>query len=156
MLSQQRLKKRLMSWLIDALDRASIQMRLKRKRLLWEMMDRRCAYCGNEISLKEATIDHRVPVLYGGVSISKNSLCACGSCNRVKGPLKTLEFRARTIGLDRKFFYESGVPIDVKRAKLWSELYKKLLEKKKKEEKEEKEESSLRKKLKRAGLIANE
>lgn len=42
----------------------------------------RCAYCGRQLSMEEATIEHVVPKSAGGPSNLHNYLLACAECNR--------------------------------------------------------------------------
>jgi 5-methylcytosine-specific restriction endonuclease McrA len=44
-----------------------------------------CAYCGRQISLKEATIDHILPQSRGGNDSWTNVALACRRCNLRKG-----------------------------------------------------------------------
>jgi hypothetical protein len=56
----------------------------------------RCAYCGKEISQKEATIDHIFPKSKGGKTEWENVVLACKKCNRIKDN-KTLEESGMTL-----------------------------------------------------------
>jgi hypothetical protein len=44
-----------------------------------------CAYCGDNFSFKELTIDHVMPKSRGGRNIWTNTVTACKSCNMTKG-----------------------------------------------------------------------
>jgi len=44
--------------------------------------NRKCAYCGSE---KNLTLDHIIPQCRGGKDIKTNVVCACKSCNLLKG-----------------------------------------------------------------------
>mgnify|MGYP002381400515 FL=1 len=44
-----------------------------------------CQYCKNELSPKDATLDHVVPRSQGGKTSWDNIVCACANCNRKKG-----------------------------------------------------------------------
>jgi hypothetical protein len=50
-----------------------------------------CQYCGKELIRTERTIDHVIPVKYGGVSSYENCVTACRSCNILKGHKKAEE-----------------------------------------------------------------
>src|SRR3989338_893205 len=43
-----------------------------------------CGYCGKRKKRISLTVDHIIPVLYGGYHGIKNWVAACRSCNRVK------------------------------------------------------------------------
>ncbi len=52
----------------------------------WEKQKGRCHYCGKEMSKREATIEHVVPVSRGGpVTDRRNIVLACEVCNKRKG-----------------------------------------------------------------------
>ena len=44
-----------------------------------------CQYCYKSVAGKEATLDHVVPMSYGGKTTFENSVCACLDCNSSKG-----------------------------------------------------------------------
>lgn len=56
---------------------------------------RRCVYCGTQLELDGATLDHVYPRAHGGPHIPGNLVAACGGCNRLKGDLLPNEFFAR-------------------------------------------------------------
>lgn len=56
----------------------------RRRRMLWEETPF-CHYCKRALTLKEATVDHKVPKSQGGTNTRDNLLIACGSCNNAKG-----------------------------------------------------------------------
>ena len=45
----------------------------------------RCQYCEVELSNKEATLDHVIPLSQSGKTTWENIVCACADCNRKKG-----------------------------------------------------------------------
>lgn len=45
----------------------------------------RCQYCSQELTTKEATLDHVVPRSQGGKTTWENIVCSCAACNRKKG-----------------------------------------------------------------------
>lgn len=55
--------------------------------------DKRCAYCGEELSLKEMTIDHIHPSSIGGSSDIDNLNPCCSICNEFKKDLSVEEFK---------------------------------------------------------------
>jgi 5-methylcytosine-specific restriction endonuclease McrA len=48
----------------------------------------KCQYCGIEVSKKNATLDHVLPLSHGGKSTWENSSTACSRCNSSKGNKK--------------------------------------------------------------------
>ena len=44
-----------------------------------------CQYCGDELTSKEATLDHVVPRSQNGGTTWENIVCCCVDCNRKKG-----------------------------------------------------------------------
>lgn len=53
---------------------------------------RRCFYCGKEVSEKELTMDHVVPLIRGGKSVKSNLVPACKECNNKKKYMLPLEW----------------------------------------------------------------
>lgn len=45
---------------------------------------RRCYYCNKEVSEKELTMDHVIPLVRGGKSVKSNIVPACKECNNKK------------------------------------------------------------------------
>src|SRR5207244_411029 len=60
--------------------------------LLAERDGTNCHYCGENFSVEELTVDHKIPVLRGGEDIPSNVVLACLSCNSQKGPMTEQEF----------------------------------------------------------------
>ena len=44
-----------------------------------------CQYCGNRFTVDKLTIDHLIPIAFGGTNVMTNLLTACTKCNRKKG-----------------------------------------------------------------------
>lgn len=44
-----------------------------------------CQYCGDDVTSREATLDHVIPRSQGGTTSWENIVCCCKSCNRQKG-----------------------------------------------------------------------
>ena len=59
--------------------------RRRRKSTLLNKQDGRCFYCKVEISLADATLDHRVARSKGGKNALSNLVVACRFCNHEKG-----------------------------------------------------------------------
>lgn len=80
----------------------------------------RCAYCGKQLSYKDATVDHLFPVFkmshservrqkakrfgINGVNETKNLVCACRSCNSKKGTKMGLWIIRGMIGRHEAFW----------------------------------------------------
>lgn len=45
----------------------------------------RCAYCGDESTRRQLTVDHVVPRVAGGSGMRANLVLACKPCNETKG-----------------------------------------------------------------------
>jgi 5-methylcytosine-specific restriction endonuclease McrA len=45
----------------------------------------KCQYCGIDVSRKDATLDHVLPLSHGGKNTYENTVCACAKCNSTKG-----------------------------------------------------------------------
>ena len=81
---------------------------LIRKYLLWEEADRRCMYCGKEITpiecltVGEMEVEHIIPksILYD--DSFGNKTCACRQCNKEKGNMTALEY-IRTKGWEKEY-----------------------------------------------------
>jgi len=65
----------------------------KIKSLLHRKYNKRCAYCGEEITLKEMTVDHIHPASLGGSNDPENLNPCCYVCNGFKKDLSIGEFR---------------------------------------------------------------
>jgi 5-methylcytosine-specific restriction endonuclease McrA len=80
----------------------TISRRRKFRRLL--SLDGRvvCWYCRAVIDVKQATIDHAVPLSRGGADRWENYRMCCGPCNWRKGGLTESEYREERAGLARK------------------------------------------------------
>lgn len=62
-------------------------------RLLAE--DDKCSYCGTQLLLETATIDHVIPKHLGGTDDDENLTLACERCNRGKGNSGPVKFALR-------------------------------------------------------------
>lgn len=52
----------------------------------------KCHYCGNQISPKDLTMDHIIPISRGGKSTKGNVVTACKDCNTLKKQLLPMEW----------------------------------------------------------------
>ena len=52
----------------------------------------RCVYCTKRVSRKESTLDHKLPVLRGGLNTAENVVVSCLWCNQDKGVLTDEEY----------------------------------------------------------------
>ena len=50
----------------------------------------KCQYCGVDISRKDATLDHVLPLSHGGKNTYENTVCSCAKCNSDKGNNKNI------------------------------------------------------------------
>ena len=54
-----------------------------------------CAYCGQRVSPKALTMDHKIPIVRGGTSSRSNCVPACLECNQKKQNLPAEVWRTR-------------------------------------------------------------
>jgi 5-methylcytosine-specific restriction endonuclease McrA len=59
--------------------------RRRRKFTLWEKQRGKCFYCKVDISLSDATLDHKLARSKGGENKLSNLVVACRFCNHEKG-----------------------------------------------------------------------
>ena len=78
---------------------AKEKTRLRKK--MWLEQDKKCGFCGDELPLKWAEIDHKVSKKRGGTWILSNLWVLCAHCNRRKGK-KILEVFQQELGEDKK------------------------------------------------------
>jgi 5-methylcytosine-specific restriction enzyme A len=57
-----------------------------------ELSRGRCYYCDAQISPKELTMDHIVPMVRGGKSVKGNVVTSCKECNNKKKHLLPIEW----------------------------------------------------------------
>ena len=50
-----------------------------------------CQYCGIDVTRKNVTLDHVLPVSFGGKSTWENSTTSCDRCNGAKGNNKKIK-----------------------------------------------------------------
>lgn len=73
--------------------------RRMRKSSYWQakvQRERRCYYCQTPLTLKEATLDHIVPISCGGKTQKGNIAISCKSCNtekKARTPVEWLIFQ---------------------------------------------------------------
>lgn len=109
--------------LVKPIDSFLYRLRILRRYCMWRAMNGRCTYCGTPIAFNQTTVDHMVALRMNGTDRSGNIYPACRPCNGLKGSMDLRQFAAATIGRNRFFYFQSGVPIDVVRARLWIKLY---------------------------------
>lgn len=63
----------------------------------------KCAYCEEELSKKDCTLDHVLPISHGGKTTFENTVTACGPCNAGKGNNKKIKPKFKPYKPD---FYE--------------------------------------------------
>ena len=54
------------------------------KRKVFEKLKGRCAYCGNDITIDNMTVDHKKPKSKGGSLSFSNCVPSCKRCNELK------------------------------------------------------------------------
>ena len=57
--------------------------RAKRARLLKK--DNKCFWCGRELTLDTSTLEHKIPIIRGGLDNANNWALACEECNTGRG-----------------------------------------------------------------------
>ena len=57
-----------------------------------------CHYCGFHLPFKLTEIDHKLPKSKGGTDHIENLVLACANCNRRKGSMDYLAFKAKMQG----------------------------------------------------------
>lgn len=62
------------------------------KRIVYANGGGKCSICGKTVSFNRMTIDHKVPLAYGGTNYIDNLQLACLSCNQMKGSMDMEEF----------------------------------------------------------------
>jgi 5-methylcytosine-specific restriction endonuclease McrA len=84
-----------------------------------------CQYCGKELNVKNATVDHIHPISRGGKNSYVNCVCSCKTCNQWKGDkllsetkmvlrktpdhpsfLEFMYLKAKTLGINMKEIWE--------------------------------------------------
>ena len=55
----------------------------------------RCAYCGVELEFNTYTVDHILPLAWGGSNQIENMVAACHPCNSQKKSSTVKEFRTK-------------------------------------------------------------
>jgi 5-methylcytosine-specific restriction endonuclease McrA len=69
------------------------------RRRLWDA-DPHCHWCGRELAMSKATLDHVVPQCRGGTHDAGNVVLSCAWCNNAKGdrqPDEWLRFLESTV-----------------------------------------------------------
>lgn len=65
-----------------------------RKRMILDLHERRCVYCGEQFEDEDLTIDHVQPRMKGGDHSRGNLVACCRACNVEKGGLAAWAFLA--------------------------------------------------------------
>ena len=79
--------------------------RKKRHRRLLAETGGCCMYCGKELSVADATIDHIVPLSRGGYTEDENLTVCCYECNQNKETLYVKDFIALMNHHKQRAFY---------------------------------------------------
>ena len=84
----------------------------KRRRLIiYNKYNGRCAYCGKKIELKDFEIDHKIPKINNGENEKSNLMPACKSCNKLKTDLNIEQFKKKLYirGIIKKELYFQAI-----------------------------------------------
>ena len=65
---------------------------------VYEKYDGHCAYCGNQIEIKDMQVDHMIPLRLGGGDEMSNYMPACRQCNHYKRGNSLEGFRFEMVG----------------------------------------------------------
>ncbi|MCD4751897.1 MAG: HNH endonuclease [Anaerolineaceae bacterium] len=68
-------------------------MNKKVREIIYQKYDGHCAYCGQEIAMKEMQVDHRTPKTRMGVNDVENYEPSCRQCNYYKSNFLLEQFR---------------------------------------------------------------
>lgn len=79
----------------QGLPAASVSPPRRFRRLVWEVTDGRCVYCGQVTPDSERHVDHVVPIIRGGVNRPPNLVAACRTCNLSKRDHTIPEWRQK-------------------------------------------------------------
>ena len=71
--------------LVNLIELSPQNARRKFRQSIFESREWKCAYCGKDLDIDSATIDHILPKFKGGHNVKSNMLCSCSKCNRSKG-----------------------------------------------------------------------
>ena len=71
--------------LVNLIELSPQNARRKFRQSIFESWEWKCAYCGKDLDIDSATIDHILPKFKGGHNVKSNMLCSCSKCNRSKG-----------------------------------------------------------------------
>ena len=77
---------------------------MRKRKLVYEKCNHRCAYCGCELNFESMHVDHVEPISRGGQSEVSNYLPACSFCNIFKSDYSVEEFRENIVGLRKRLF----------------------------------------------------
>lgn len=94
---------------------------------LWNMMNRRCAYCGQKLELSDMCVDHVRPLSQGGRDTVDNMVCSCWHCNQHKAQKSVDEFRSEIQGAPVALFRESAAYREMLRYNLVNETHRRVI-----------------------------
>lgn len=57
-----------------------------------KLTEGQCHYCENHFQKNELTMDHKIPIIRGGMSTKSNVVVCCKSCNSLKKHKTDVEF----------------------------------------------------------------
>ena len=71
--------------LVNLIELSPRNARRKFRQSIFESWEWKCAYCGKDLDIDSATIDHILPKFKGGHNVKSNMISCCAKCNRSKG-----------------------------------------------------------------------
>ncbi len=77
-------------------DQSEMGLKYLQKTRIFQAGPKRCHYCGKVLTMKTATLDHRVAKVNGGTDDDVNLVMACERCNTKKDRKTEQQFHAET------------------------------------------------------------
>ena len=107
--------------LVNLIELSPQNARRKFRQSIFESWEWKCAYCGKDLDIDSATIDHILPKFKGGHNVKSNMLCSCSKCNRSKGSLlleewynpSNLHYTEERLGKIKHWMEDNSVSIKV-------------------------------------------
>ena len=107
--------------LVNLIELSPQNARRKFRQSIFESWEWKCAYCGEDLDIDSATIDHILPKFKGGHNVKSNMLCSCSKCNRSKGSLlleewynpSNLHYTEERLGKIKHWMEDNSVSIKV-------------------------------------------
>ena len=105
--------------LVNLIELSPRNARRKFRQSIFESWEWKCAYCGKDLDIDSATIDHILPKFKGGHNVKSNMLCSCSKCNRSKGSSlledwykpSNLDYTEERLGKIKHWIEDNSAPI---------------------------------------------